>query len=143
MFRNKLQLTNLTIGISVVILFAITGQLMRHYYHNADAPDVERLYRRSRHLFLFLAGLAQGGIGIYIEAYTHKLSNLLQCLATALMSLASAFLVYAFFLEIPIEIIETPVSRLAMYLLLASIVFHFGGSMLNRYYESKTNHLKN
>ena len=137
MLKSKLQFTNLTIGISVVILFAITGQLMRHYYHNSEAPDVERLYRRSRHLFLLLAGLTQGGIGIYIQAYTHRLSYLLQWLATGLMSLASAFLILAFFYEIPDAIIETPLSRLAMYLLLASIVLHFVGGLLNRYQESK------
>jgi uncharacterized membrane protein YoaK (UPF0700 family) len=124
-------------------MFAITGQLMRHYYHNTEAPDVERLYRRSRHLFLLLAGLTQGGIGIYIQPYSSRLLSHLQWLATGLMSLASAFLIYAFFYEIPPVIIRGHFSRLAMYLLLASVVLHFGASIVNGYYESKNNPPKN
>jgi uncharacterized membrane protein YoaK (UPF0700 family) len=134
---NNLRVTNLAIGIAVVILFAITGQLMRHYYHNADAPDLERLYRRSRHLFLLLSGLAQGGIGIYIQSYQHRLSNKIQWIATVLMALGSFSLAYAFFYEIPNQIIETPVSRFAMYLLLAGVVLHLGSSLPNQYYQSK------
>jgi peptidoglycan/LPS O-acetylase OafA/YrhL len=137
--KNPLRLTNLTIGIIVVILFAITGQLMRHYYLNETAPDVERLYRRSRHLFLLLAGLTQGGIGVYIIAYQHKLANQMQWLATGLMTLGSACLTYAFFYEIPGEIMQTPISRIAMYLLLASAVLHLGSSVLNQYNPSKSN----
>jgi O-antigen/teichoic acid export membrane protein len=136
--KNRLRLTNLTIGIIVVILFAITGQLMRHYYHNAEAGDVERLYRRSRHLLLLLSGLMQGGIGVYIHAHQHKLSNTLQWVATALMTLGSLGLIYAFFNEIPQEILKTPISRLAMYILLASAVLHLGSSVLNNYVQSKT-----
>jgi peptidoglycan/LPS O-acetylase OafA/YrhL len=138
--KNPLRLTNLTIGIAVVILFAITGQLMRHYYLNETAPDVERLYRRSRHLYLLLVGLTQGGIGVYIIAHQHKLANKIQWLATGLMTLGSACLIYAFFYEIPQEIIKTPISRIAMYILLASAVLHLGSSLLNQFNQSKTNH---
>jgi glucan phosphoethanolaminetransferase (alkaline phosphatase superfamily) len=137
--KNKLKITNLTIGIAVVILFAITGQLMRHYYLNETAPDVERLYRRSRHLYLLLVGLAQGGIGVYIIAHQHKIAHLIQWLATGLMTLGSACLIYAFFYEIPQEIIKTPVSRIAMYILLASAVLHLGSSLLNQFKQSKSN----
>jgi uncharacterized membrane protein YoaK (UPF0700 family) len=136
--KNPLRFTNLTIGIIVVILFAVTGQLMRHYYNNAEAADVERLYRRSRHLLLLLSGLMQGGIGVYIQAHQHKFSNTLQWVATALMTIGSSSLIYAFFYEIPHEIIKTPISRLAMYILLASAVLHLGSSVLNNYIQSKT-----
>ena len=136
--KNPLRLTNLSIGIIVVILFAITGQLMRHYYHNAEAADVERLYRRSRHLLLLLSGLMQGGIGIYIQAHKHKLPNTLQWVATALMTIGSLSLIYAFFYEIPQAIIKTPISRLGMYILLASGVLHLVSSALN-HYQSKSN----
>jgi hypothetical protein len=136
--KNPLRVTNLSIGIAVVILFAITGQLMRHYYLNETAPDVERLYRRSRHLYLLMAGLLQGGIGVYILAHQHRLAHLIQWIATGLMTLASVMLIYAFFSEIPQEIIKTPVSRLAMYTFLASAVLHLGSSILN-YYQSKSN----
>lgn len=112
---------------------------MRHYYLNETAPDVERLYRRSRHLYLLLVGLAQGGIGVYIIAHQNKLANMIQWLATALMTLGSAGLIYAFFDEIPQEISETPVSRAAMYILLASAVLHLGSSMLNEFKQSKSN----
>lgn len=111
---------------------------MRHYYLNETAPDVERLYRRSRHLYLLMAGLLQGGIGVYILAHQHRLAHLIQWIATGLMTLASVMLIYAFFSEIPQEIIKTPVSRLAMYTFLASAVLHLGSSILN-YYQSKSN----
>ena len=137
--KNPLRVTNLSIGITIVILFAITGQLMRHYYLNETAPDVERLYRRSRHLYLLLAGLAQGGIGVYIIAHQHKFAHLMQWLATGLMTLSSACLIYAFFYEIPQEIIKTPVSRMAMYMLLASAILHLGSSLVNQFAQSKTN----
>jgi hypothetical protein len=136
--KNKLRLTNLTIGILVVILFAVTGQLMRHYYHNVDVGDVERLYRRSRHLLLLLSGLMQGGIGVYIQAHQHELSNTLQWVATGLMTIGSLSLIYAFFYEIPQEIIKTPISRVALYILLASAVLHLGSSALNNYVQSKS-----
>lgn len=136
--KNPLRLTNLSIGIIVVILFAITGQLMRYYYHNAEAADIERLYRRSRHLLLLLSGLMQGGIGIYIQSHQHKLSNTLQWLATALMTIGSLSLIYSFFFEIPQEIIKTPISRIGMYILLASVVLHLGSSLLNNYAQSKS-----
>lgn len=138
--KNPLRLTNLSIGIIVVILFAITGQLMRHYYHNAEAGDVERLYRRSRHLLLLLSGLMQGGIGVYIQAHQHRLSNILQWVATALMTIGSLSLIYAFFCEIPQEIIKTPISSFSMYILLASAVLHLGSSLLNHYVQSKSKH---
>ena len=131
--KSKLQLTNLTVGIVMLILFAVTGQLMRHYYHNADLPDVERLYRRSRHLFLLMAGLTHSGIGIYITAYQHQVANKLQWIATALMFLGSCVLVSAFFYEIPGRIVATPISRLGLYLLLAGAVFHFIGMLVERY----------
>lgn len=137
--KKYLNITNLFIGIAVVILFAITGQLMRHYYLNETAPDIERLYRRSRHLYLLLAGLAQGGIGVYIVAHQHKLAYLMQWLATGLMTLGSVCLIYAFFYEIPQEIIKTPVSRIAMYILLASAVLHLCSSLLNQFTQPKTN----
>lgn len=136
--KNRLRLTNLTIGIIVVIVFAITGQLMRHYYHNAEAADVERLYRRSRHLLLLVSGLMQGGIGVYIQAHQHRLSNALQWVATVLMTMGSLSLIYAFFYEIPKEITKTPISRVAMYILLASAVLHLGSSVLNSYIQSKS-----
>jgi hypothetical protein len=137
MFKNKLQLTNLTIGIAVVILFAITGLLMRHYYHNAEAPDVERLYRRSRHLFLLLAGLMQGGIGVYITVHQDKYSNVIQWMATGLMTLGSTCLAYSFFYEIPQQVVETSAARMAMYFMLASGVLHLGSGLLNQYKQSK------
>lgn len=137
--RNPLRTTNLTIGIAVVILFAITGQLMRHYYLNETAPDVERLYRRSRHIYLLLAGLAQGGIGIYIQAYANKLAYSLQWTATAFMTLAASLLTYAFFFEIPQQIIQTNVSRIAMYAMLASVVLHVSSSLINHYLKPKSN----
>lgn len=133
MLRNKLQVTNLSIGIAIVILFVVTGQLMRHYYYNADAPDVERLYRRSRHLFLLLAGLGQGGIGVYIQPFQAKLANMIQWLATILMTTGSVCLSLAFFYEIPTQIIETPVSRFGLYLLLAGVSSHLVSFLLNRY----------
>jgi heme A synthase len=136
--KNPLRLTNLSAGIAVVILFAVTGQLMRHYYLNETAPDVERMYRRSRHLYLLLVGLTQGGIGVYIIAHKHKLPHVMQWLATGLMTLSTALLIYAFFYEIPQEIIKTPISKIAMYLLLASASLHLGSGILN-HYQSKSN----
>jgi hypothetical protein len=106
---------------------------MRHYYFNADAPDVERLYRRSRHLFLLMAGLTQSSIGIYIVAHSHKGANTIQWIATALMTLASACLIFAFFYEIPNYIVPTPVSRVGLYSLLAGAVLHFGSNLLNKF----------
>lgn len=110
---------------------------MRHYYMNETAPDVERLYRRSRHLYLLLVGLAQGGIGIYIKAFEHTLAYIAQWLATLLMTLGSLALVYAFFYEIPDEIVKTPVSRMAMYMLLASAVLHLGSSLIEKFSQAK------
>jgi uncharacterized membrane protein YsdA (DUF1294 family) len=136
--KNPLRFTNLSIGIAVVILFAITGQLMRHYYLNETAPDVERMFRRSRHLYLLLIGLTQGGIGIYIAAYQHKLAHRLQWLATAVMTLSAALLIYAFFYEIPHTIIKTNVSRIALFMLLGSVTIHLGSSVISSF-KSKTN----
>jgi predicted MFS family arabinose efflux permease len=133
MNRNYLQITNLILGISILILFAITGQLMRHYYFNVDAPDVERLYRRSRHLFLLMAGLTHGGIGVYIVAHQNKWANLMQWLATALMLMATILLVFAFFYEIPTFIVRTPNAKMGVYLLLAGVSIHFISSLLNGY----------
>ena len=130
--KNPLRVTNLTIGIAMVILFAVTGQLMRHYYLNEAAPDVERLYRRSRHLLLLVTGLMQGGIGVYITAYQHQLSHKLQWVATILMATGALMLIYAFFYEIPKEIIKTSVSRISMYTLLASAILHLSSSILNQ-----------
>lgn len=135
--KNKLSRTNLIVGIMVVILFAITGQLMRHYYHNETAPEVERLFRRSRHLLLLLAGLLQGGIGVYIVAYQHKVLRNLQWVATGLMTLATVLLAIAFFTEIPSEIVKTPISRVSMYLFLGSASLHLVAGILNERLKSR------
>jgi hypothetical protein len=47
---------HLVFGLSVMVVFLLTGQYME-YVHNRLLPDGTRVLYRSRHIYLLLAGL--------------------------------------------------------------------------------------
>ena len=58
---------HLIIGLTVIVIFLLTGQYME-YVHNRLLPDGTRMLYRSRHIYLLLAGLLNLAIGIYLTA---------------------------------------------------------------------------
>ena len=55
---------HLIIGLTVVVIFLLTGQYME-YVHNRLLLDGTRMLYRSRHIYLLLAGLLNLILGIY------------------------------------------------------------------------------
>ena len=55
---------HLIIGITVIVIFILTGQYLE-YVHNRILPDGTRMLYRSRHIYLLLSGLLNLILGIY------------------------------------------------------------------------------
>ena len=89
---------HLIIGITVVVIFLLTGQYME-YVHNRQLPDGIRMLYRSRHIYLLLTGLINLAIGIYFNQWRPGWRRKLQTVGSLLIVLAPAPLLAGFFTE--------------------------------------------
>lgn len=116
---------HLIFGITIVIVFVLTGQYMDRYLnHLVGMPDLQRMFFRSRHIYILLAGLVNLGIGAY---FTYRLEHwrlALQLLGSLLIVAATVMFVLAFIYEPPKADFETPFSGRAMYAILDGVLLH-------------------
>ena len=112
-------------GIAIVITFLLTGQYMDRYLnHLYTTPDFERMFYRSRHIYILLSGLLNIGIGAYFSYRVGRLRIALQLLGSLMIVIASVLFVVAFFYEPPKASFYTPFSRQALYLTLNGTLLH-------------------
>ena len=114
--------THLYFGIAVVIVFVLTGQYMdREYAHLEGMEPVSRALFRAGHLYILLFGLIHAAYGTNYRPLATTWLRRVQYVGSAVMVVATALVVYAFFAELPTEEIERPLTRLSLYLTLAGV----------------------
>ena len=89
---------HLIIGLTVIVIFLLTGQYME-YVHNRLLPDGTRMLYRSRHIYFLLAGLINLSLGLYMAARPGDWRRRLQIVGSVLIVLSPGFLLVGFFLE--------------------------------------------
>lgn len=95
-----------------------------NYNHLEGMEDIQRMIFRAEHIYLLLSSLIHIAIGTYLTPFTQKYLGYFQILASILMFTASFLFILGFFKEMPTDIIERPLSRNGLYLMLAGVVFH-------------------
>ncbi len=112
-------------GITIVIVFVLTGQYMDRYLnHLVGVPDLQRMFYRSRHIYILLAGLVNLGIGAYFTYHIERWRLALQLVGSLLIVVATIMLVLAFIHEPPQANFEGPFSGRAMYAILYGTLLH-------------------
>jgi hypothetical protein len=117
-------------GVLAVLVFLITGQVMRHHQPPMAAlPDDVHLMFRSRHIYILAGGLVNLILGIYLHREDGWRGRV-QLLGSALVFGSPALLIAAFFLE-PKEGLraDTWSSNLGLYSLYAGSILHLVSSI--------------
>ena len=95
-----MKLLHLLVGASAVFVFLLTGQYMDYLDVRSGAlGETARVMYRSRHIYLLLAGLVNLGLGSYYSYGARGRRKALQVLGSAMVLLAPALLLAAFFTE--------------------------------------------
>lgn len=124
---------HLIFGISVFIVFLVTGKFMRVDFPDKDAiPQDLRLLMRSRHIYILLSSLIHICLGVYLKINAEKWRKFLQIFASILLISGSFLFIWAFIYETYNLQKFSEISRFALYLTLGGVIFHlFGGFRLN------------
>ena len=119
-----MKLLHQIVGISVIVIFLLTGQYMEFYYPRMDElNDGARMLFRSRHIYILLAGLVNVGVGAYFSYRTKLWRRVLQWTGSSLIIIAPLLLIGAFFYE------PTMTARLPRPLTLPGIISLFVGAL--------------
>lgn len=120
-------------GISVVIVFLLTGQYMDIYLgHLEGMPDGPRMLYRSRHIYILLAGLLNIGIGAYFSYHVERWRLVLQLLGSGLVLIATCLFIAAFFYEPNLSGLATPLSQPGIFLISCGTLFHLFSGLRRR-----------
>lgn len=112
-------------GISLLLIFFLSGHYMdAHYNHLQGMEDFKRMVFRAEHIYLLFSSLVHIAMGTYFVSFTSNMLKYLQMLASTLMFIASILFITSFFKDMPTELIERPLSRNGLYLMLAGVVSH-------------------
>src|SRR3712207_2767076 len=88
------------VGVLVVFIFLLTGQYLEYYYPEMEGVgEGMRMMLRSRHIYVLLVGLLNVSLGAYLVLREAGWRRYLQLAGSALLLLAAAFSVVAFFYE--------------------------------------------
>ncbi len=114
------------LGILMVVIFVITGQIMdKSYDHLEGMEGGLRMFFRSRHIYILLVALINLGIGTYISLHTKRWRMILQVIGSTMIFVASVVFVAAFFLDTRVLNWETSVARSGIFLDAYGVLFHF------------------
>lgn len=98
--RRTMKLLHLLVGALALLVFLLTGQYMDYLDVRSGAlGETARVMYRSRHIYLLLAGLVNLGLGSYYGDGAGGGRKAIQVLGSALVLLAPALLLAAFFTE--------------------------------------------
>lgn len=101
--KTRLGSTHLWVGLTTLVRFAITGQLMDHW--NLDQLPIESAPRqlyRSRHIYLLFGGLVNVAVSLRFVLPASGEGARVAVVGSALMLVAPVFLTIAFFREPPL-----------------------------------------
>lgn len=114
---------HLIIGITVVVIFLLTGQYME-YVHNRILPDGTRMLYRSRHIYLLLSGLLNLILGIYFVPQSRGWRKIIQIVGTILILLSPALLLAGFFSDPQRRPDQTWVAAFGIFSIALGSLFH-------------------
>ena len=90
-------------GITVLVIFAITGQYMNNTLDLSNSEfNAQRMMYRASHIYLLLAGVTNTLLGCYWTKINGKISSQIQVVASISIALSQLFLLLAFYIEPPI-----------------------------------------
>ncbi|MBV8858440.1 MAG: hypothetical protein JOZ02_16020 [Acidobacteria bacterium] len=91
---------HLVVGVATLLAFLLTGQYMNYLHVRTGVlGETARAMFRSRHIYLLLAGLVNLGLGSYFRNRERGWRRGLQTLGSALVVVAPALMLAAFFTE--------------------------------------------
>lgn len=128
-----MNILHLVIGIVLFGVFVTTGQFMR-----ADFPDKEsidqmlRMLMRSRHIYILFSALMHLLLGAYLDVRSASWRRTLQIAGSAILFLASAFLIWAFIAESYYLNAPSDISRFGIYASLGGVALHVIGGFDRR-----------
>ena len=114
---------HLILGLSVIVVFLLTGQYME-YVHNRILPDGTRMLYRSRHIYLLLSGLLNLILGSYLVPQPRGWRRTIQLVGTILIILSPGLLLAGFFFEPHRSPDETRVAALGIFSIAIGTVLH-------------------
>jgi hypothetical protein len=118
--------THFAAGVLTLLVFAGTGQIMRHHVPPmASLGDATRLMYRSRHIYILAAGLVNLMPGLYMRQKAHGWRAALRRMGSVLLLISAALLIAAFFTE-PAQGFRSEMrwSSAGLFALLAGVVLH-------------------
>ena len=120
---------HLWIGVLTVLVFVVTGQLMRHHQPPMNTlADSARLLFRSRHIYILAAGLVNLMLGLYMHR-SAGWRGVVQLIGSGALAVSPALLVVAFNVETTNGFRpEMPWSSLGLYLLFGGCMVHVLGA---------------
>jgi hypothetical protein len=120
-----MKLLHTIVGITVVVIFLLTGQYLDFYYpHMEGVGDGMRMLFRSRHIYILLAGLINIGIGTYFSYQQKRWRQIMQLTGSTLLLIAPFLLLAAFFYEPPRANLQRTFTLPAIVALLAGTLLH-------------------
>ena len=114
---------HLIVGLTVVVVFLLTGQYME-YVHNRLLADGTRMLYRSRHIYLLLSGLLNLILGIYFVPLPRGWRRTIQIVGTILIVLSPGLLLAGFFSEPHRGPDQTRVAALGIFSIAIGTVLH-------------------
>lgn len=116
---------HLIFGLILLLLFLVSGRLMRLDFPDKDAIPAEfRILMRSRHIYILFASLIHILLGLYFQPYRDKVRKSLQMFGSSLLILGGVLLIWAFVYETYFVRQFSEISRYGIYSTLAGTVFH-------------------
>jgi peptidoglycan/LPS O-acetylase OafA/YrhL len=121
----KLRTVHTASGALLVAAFLLTGQFMDRFHNHLEGmADGPRMLYRTRHIFILLSGLLNLGLGTYLRARRGLRQRVCQWCGSAMIMVASALFIAAFFYEPTLSGLETPLSHWGAYLIVAGVALH-------------------
>ncbi|HEV2706994.1 MAG TPA: hypothetical protein VGV59_13795 [Pyrinomonadaceae bacterium] len=122
------------VGVLVVVIFLLTGQYLEYYYPEMDEGGVgegTRMMLRSRHIYVLLVGLLNVSLGAYFVLREAGWRRYLQLTGSALLLMAAALSVVAFFYEPTLDGLQRTLT-------LPAVVCAFTGTFLHMLSAART-----
>jgi hypothetical protein len=115
---------HLAVGMSVIAVFLLTGYHMKfHINHLMEANDRLRFSLRGNHIYILLLGLLNLSLGAYLKVGQTIWRAYLQLVGSLMILTATGLVIVAFFFENK-ELVDRPVTLLAIILTLTGTVLH-------------------
>jgi hypothetical protein len=123
---------HLIIGIVTILVFALTGQYMDKYLdHLKGLEDFSRLSFRTGHIYILLSGITLTMMGLHFQFFENILLKILQLMGSILMVASIILFIVSFFKELPTDVVELSLRRMAIYFIFAGALFHFVSKSAN------------